>query len=84
MGGEGTNYIPGDPGIFVANVRPGSVADGKLFIGDRIVAVWENITFPLLLIFLYISQKISMAFFTTFERFQVYQILGIVSILHKR
>ena len=34
--------------------------------------------------FLYISQKFSMAFFTTFERFQVYQILGIVSILHKR
>ena len=34
--------------------------------------------------FLYISQTFSMAFFTTFERFQVYQILGIVSILHKR
>ena len=38
----------------------------------------------LLLFLLNISQKFSMAFFTTFERFQVYQILGIVSILHKR
>ena len=37
--------------------------------------------FPLFL--LYISQKFSMAFFTTFERFQVYQILEIVSTLHK-
>lgn len=39
MGGVGTNYIPGDTGIFVANVRPGTTADGKLYIGDRIVAL---------------------------------------------
>ena len=45
-GGEGTNYIHGDPGIFVTNVRPGSIADGKLFPGDRIVMVYENISFP--------------------------------------
>jgi len=38
-GGEGTNYIHGDPGIFVTNVRPGSIADGKLFPGDRIVMI---------------------------------------------
>ena len=29
----------GEPGIFVDKVRPGSIADGKLFPGDRIVAV---------------------------------------------
>ena len=48
MGGEGTNYIPGDSGIFVANVRPGTIADGKLYIGDRIVAVCGNITYRLI------------------------------------
>ncbi|XP_068757227.1 uncharacterized protein [Montipora capricornis] len=39
IGGNESSYIEGDPGICVDNVRPGSVADGKLFPGDRIVAV---------------------------------------------
>ncbi|XP_068696773.1 uncharacterized protein [Montipora foliosa] len=39
ISGNESNYIDGDPGICVDNVRPGSVADGKLFPGDRIVAV---------------------------------------------
>ena len=38
-GGKGHNFIHGDPGIFVSRVRPGSLADGRLYPGDRIVAV---------------------------------------------
>lgn len=38
-----TNHIPGDPGIFVVNVRPRSIADGKLYPGDRIVSVSKTI-----------------------------------------
>ena len=39
VGGKGHNFIHGDPGIFVSRVRPGSLADGRLYPGDRIVAV---------------------------------------------
>jgi len=39
VGGTGQNFIHGDPGIFVSRVRPGSLADGRLYKGDRIVAV---------------------------------------------
>ena len=53
MGGVGTNYIPGDSGIFVANVRPGTTADGKLYIGDRIVAVCGNITYRIIFVLLH-------------------------------
>lgn len=58
-GGKGTNHIPGDPGIFVVNVRPGSIADGKLYPGDRIVSVSKTIfnrsfiTFILLLFIIF-------------------------------
>lgn len=38
-GGKGHNFIHGDPGIFVSRVRPGSLADGRLYPGDRIVAI---------------------------------------------
>ena len=39
VGGTGQNFIHGDPGIFVSRVRPGSLADGRLYPGDRMVAV---------------------------------------------
>lgn len=32
----------GEPGIFVENVNWGSVAEGKLFPGDKIIAVVRN------------------------------------------
>ena len=39
VGGKGHNFIHGDSGIFVSRVRPGSLADGRLYPGDRVVAV---------------------------------------------
>ena len=39
VGGKGQNFIHGDPGIFVSRVRAGSLADGRLYPGDRIVTV---------------------------------------------
>ena len=39
VGGKGQNFIHGDPGIFVSRVKAGSLADGRLYPGDRIIAV---------------------------------------------
>lgn len=38
-GGPETDDNVGYPGIYVANVKPGSIAEGKLFPGDKILAV---------------------------------------------
>ena len=38
MGGANVTR-KGEPGIFVANVKRGSAAEGKLFPGDKILAV---------------------------------------------
>lgn len=38
-GGDESNFLHGDAGIFVASVQAGSAADGKLFPRDRILAV---------------------------------------------
>ena len=38
-GGGDKPCFPGDPGIFVKHVIPGSVMDGKLRTGDRLLSV---------------------------------------------
>ncbi|XP_067050265.1 uncharacterized protein [Acropora muricata] len=38
-GGDESNFLHGDAGIFVASVQAGSAADGKLFPRDRILAI---------------------------------------------
>ena len=47
-GGITSPAIPGDPGIFVRRVNPGSLADGKLKNGDRILTVSPSVYIPCL------------------------------------
>lgn len=42
-GGVGNQHVPGDNSIYVTKIIEGGAAhrDGRLQIGDKIIAVWE-------------------------------------------
>lgn len=44
-GGIGNQHIPGDNGIYVTKVMEGGAAqvDGRLLVGDKLVAVRDNV-----------------------------------------